>query len=81
MKPLFKYLAVILALGLFALSIFLYITINAKYQNKLARIHNWDGRKFCVEMSLKSTDSDPSKLFNVCEKDFKEEFFIPEYQY
>lgn len=81
MRPWFKYSAVIIALLLFSFAIFLYITVNAKYQNKLARMQNWDGRKYCLDMYMKSNDSDPSKLFDACESNFKDQFYIPEYKY
>lgn len=80
MKSWFKYLAVILALGLFAFFIFLYVMTNASFQQKISRIHNWDGRKYCVDMSMRSEDNDPTKLFNACQKTFNDEFYLPEYQ-
>jgi hypothetical protein len=54
--------------------------INASFQQKISRIHNWDGRKYCVDMSMRSDDNDPTKLFNACQKTFNDEFYLPEYQ-
>jgi hypothetical protein len=87
MKNWFKYLAVVTALGLFAVFIYVYIMVNSAYQSKLARTHNWDGRKFCLELSerafLGANENErklnSDKVFNSCETNFKRDWSIVDY--
>lgn len=87
MKSWFKYLAVIIALGLFGFYVYVYIMVNSAWQSKFARSHNWDGRKFCLELSERAyigTDEASRKknsdgVFNSCEANFNRDWSIVDY--